>query len=1152
MANLLKNRLLWKIVGALLIGLLIFFVGPLVAIGGFRPLGNVWVCTVVALLPLIAVGVLWWLARRREAKKNAELVNALSQSSGRAEAREMESKAQEALSMLRSLKLGKGRTYLYQLPWYAIIGPSRAGKTTALLNSGLKFPTAVEGEYRAMRGQPNTPNCEWWFTDEAVLIDTAGRFVSQDEDSAADAQGWRNFMELLKKHRPLQPLNGVIVAIPAPDLSDPALLEQHLANLRARLWELGESLNQNLPVYVMITKADLIYGFREYFGRANEMEADQVLGSTAIDPAAAPQAAVASIESGLDRLIERLAAQLPDRLQLEPHLPARSMIAAFPQEIATLRKPIGKLLERIVQATRFEKPPRIRGVFFSSGTQTGNPIDRVLMVAGAPPLGSDRTVGRGRSYFLRRFFSDLMVPEAGLATDNPVAEKRQRIVYAGSLAAASLALVVALGIWLWGYLANVALIEKVEPVIAAYREREAAAGPADSPGQVGPLDVLSGARDDFAGAADFGLGLGQADRLAAGVEGIYHRDLKRRLAPLLASLAEKQMQANQGEPAALYDDLKAYLILGGQGPSDQTEHLATWVQSAWAGMGGDGGQSAAVAKHTGELVAAGLNGVPIDATRRDSARAVLRAVAPAVRVYGRLKSEALRSGEPMWTARAHAGPQPETFFDPGGALAPSVGIPALFTRNGYDKLFLPMLAKGPTLLKEEKWVVGDTGGAGLSTADLPGLKRDLEQLYFEEFLRLWRAYLDGLKPKPVANLSDNIGRLRGASDPLSPIPPLLRAIVTATDFTTSKREAAAKDALTSRMPSSVTTAAGLASAGPTGSGDARANVISQFQQLRLFVGTDPATSPLSATLATMRQVADKLAVVTATQGGGTIDQAANPTIEVKALVEQLRQGVPSMPAPMAGIVQQLSGDTLKSLGVVQQDALKGAVGQAFGAACGSTLEAKFPVNPGGTDMTVAEFTQFFAPGTGSFGRFLTGAATTIDRSTPQWRPAAGAQEVGLNQADVTSLQTADMLGRAFFSIDPTRPQLSFAIEPISITGAKQVTLRLNGQSSSIAANAGGTAMFDWPGDDAGGSIEFERDGAPPAVKTWPGVWAAFKMMRAAGLRGSELSPTATGQIDVDGAVFAFRVRTTGLNPLTGTLLTKARCLTVQPGTTAAT
>ncbi len=60
----------------------------------------------------------------------------------------------------------------------------------------------------------------------------------------------------------------------------------------------------------------------------------------------------------------------------------------------------------------------------------------------------------------------------------------------------------------------------------------------------------------------------------------------------------------------------------------------------------------------------------------ESARGVLRAQPAAVRVYGRLKSKAMESGKPMWTARDHAGPQPALFFAGDGAFAPGAGVPA--------------------------------------------------------------------------------------------------------------------------------------------------------------------------------------------------------------------------------------------------------------------------------------------------------------------------------------------------------------------------------------------------------------------------------------------------------------------------------------------
>ena len=88
---------------------------------------------------------------------------------------------------------------LYDLPWYVIIGAPGSGKTTALINSGLKFPLEQRVGKGALRGVGGTRNCDWWFTDEAIFLDTAGRYTTQDSDAASDSAGWREFLALLQE-----------------------------------------------------------------------------------------------------------------------------------------------------------------------------------------------------------------------------------------------------------------------------------------------------------------------------------------------------------------------------------------------------------------------------------------------------------------------------------------------------------------------------------------------------------------------------------------------------------------------------------------------------------------------------------------------------------------------------------------------------------------------------------------------------------------------------------------------------------------------------------------------------------------------------------------------------------------------------------------
>ena len=144
---------------------------------------------------------------------------------GRRRGKELETisgRFREALGTLKGRRFAgaSGRRWLYQLPWYVMIGPPGSGKTTALVNSGLSFPLADKFGRKAVGGVGGTRNCDWWFTDEAVLIDTAGRYTTQDSDAGRRTRppGWAS-SGCSSSNRRRQPLNGVLVAIGISELT---------------------------------------------------------------------------------------------------------------------------------------------------------------------------------------------------------------------------------------------------------------------------------------------------------------------------------------------------------------------------------------------------------------------------------------------------------------------------------------------------------------------------------------------------------------------------------------------------------------------------------------------------------------------------------------------------------------------------------------------------------------------------------------------------------------------------------------------------------------------------------------------------------------------------------------------------------------------
>ena len=124
-----------------------------------------------------------------------------------------------------------------------------------------------------------------------MLIDTAGRYTTQDTDAKAERASWLAFLDLLKTNRPRQPINGVMVAISVEDLltSTPEQIAAHADAIRNRLLELNERLKVDFPVYAVFTKTDLIAGFNEFFGELDRAAAPHGLGPHLPDRRQDPQ-----------------------------------------------------------------------------------------------------------------------------------------------------------------------------------------------------------------------------------------------------------------------------------------------------------------------------------------------------------------------------------------------------------------------------------------------------------------------------------------------------------------------------------------------------------------------------------------------------------------------------------------------------------------------------------------------------------------------------------------------------------------------------------------------------------------------------------------------------------------------------------------------
>ena len=426
---------------------------------------------VVVLIWLIVWGVRRVLAHRAAVRLEQDLDGNLADARRNAPAREraqtaaIQERLQDAIKTIKTSKLGErtGRAALYELPWYMVIGNPAAGKSTAIVQSGLRFPFA-RGTENIIQGIGGTRNCDWFFTSDGILIDTAGRYSVQEEDRAE----WLGFLALLKKNRPKAPINGILIAASIAELNEarPDATIRLAKSLRQRVQELTEALEVFAPVYVMFTKADLISGFVEFFEDQDPKEREKVWGATL--PYQPDQAgdAVEQFDRHFDELQDGLKELALAHMSLHRGKPISPAVLAFPLEFAGTKTVLRSFIATLFEENPYQYRPVFRGFYFTSAVQVGESSSRTrngVAEQFALTPKAEHTTGMVMSengFFLKELFSRVVFADRDLVRQHASRAKVQARTF--GFAGGVLALAVLLACWSWSYVGNRQLVASVQ------------------------------------------------------------------------------------------------------------------------------------------------------------------------------------------------------------------------------------------------------------------------------------------------------------------------------------------------------------------------------------------------------------------------------------------------------------------------------------------------------------------------------------------------------------------------------------------------------------------------------------------------------------------------------------------------------------------
>ncbi|MBD8204548.1 type VI secretion system membrane subunit TssM [Pseudomonas viridiflava] len=1149
-------RWLVPLLGLVALSLIIWFVGPLLEV--LVPEGRRWALIIVLFAAWIGYRVFRIIQARRQAalvmqSLAAETAPDPASVATAEELATLRQRMDEALTLLKKARLGGDqRRNLYELPWYVIIGPPGSGKTTALVNSGLHFPLAAQLGAGAIRGVGGTRNCDWWFTDQAVLLDTAGRYTTQDSHAQVDKAAWLGFLDLLKTQRSRRPIDGAFIAISLSDLllGTDAERAAHAAAIRLRIQELHTQLGVRFPIYLMLTKLDLVPGFMEFFDALSKEDRAQVWGMTfALDDGKSPQGPLQDFEREFAGLELRLNERLVERLQQERDPARRDLIYGFPQQFAALRQSLQSFLDGVFKPNAFEERALLRGVYFTSGTQEGSPIDR-LIGSMAQSMNLDRQqlarqTGTGRSYFIERLFTAVAFAEQGLMGVDPKVERRRKWIARGVLAA-TVAMVVLVGtLWLVSYNANQAYIAQVDQKVAPLGQSVQNLSPAQRD-VLAVLPLLNAVRhlaSDPPGWAQ-GSGLYQGDMLEAESGSVYRKLLIAVFAPRLVTRLEEQLQSG-GSSDFLYEGLKAYLMLA------DNEHYDADFIKAWIALDWDSSlprdlppeQRAALGKHLQALFERHPPKARLDQRLIDDLRRQLQQLPVAQRVYDRVKRQKLPDGVPDFRISEAGGRDAALVFSRKSGKPLTEPLSGLFTAKGYREGFLLSSLNQASTLAEEQWVLGRDQA---EQQDVASLAAEVRRLYFQDYVRQWDALLADIDFVPITSVAQAADVLRVISGPSSPLKKLLAAVARETDLQEEEKLLAAQgqkvdgnvDQLKQRLGSLLGQQQAAAVQAPAATQDP---VSAHFADLKSLVSKgegEPAA--IDALLSDMNALYVQVSAMVGASGDALLGEAKNQATAAAARVSLTAERQPPL---VQGLVKSVVSSTTNTMMGGVRNQLNAAWVSEVVNVYRQSLSGRYPMSPGSArDATLDDFGQFFGVGGVMDSYFRKYLQPYVDTSASTWRWQPGAaQKLGINAGVLQTFQRASAIRDAFFRSGGTQPTVRFELKPVAMDATiTQFLLDLDGQQISYDHGPSRPVAMQWPNPGSIGVVRLSI--SPPSASgrsgvTLDGPWAWFRLLEQSDLTAGNSPDRFNLRLRVDGASISYELRAnSAFNPFKSRVL----------------
>ena len=867
-------------------------------------------------------------------------------------------------------------------------------------------------------------------------------------------------------------------------------------------------------------------------------------------------------EMRMEELYQRLCEQRLSKGARERNEHRKQLILDFPNQFKSASTKLTEFVNLLFKANPYQEVPWFAGVYFTSGTQEGTPIERITNGVrdqfGAVVV-EQKQESITQSYFINRVFNDVIFKLQDLTRGN----RKKRLVgrwLKGLTVTSGLASIAAVtALLITSYTSNQLLLNQGEARVKAIVEANVNKAK-DEQKLAATLDLFEHYQslNNYEKQLPwyFIFGIYEGDETLTSVSQVLFNQLNQ----LITLPAEKQTLAQLKEFEAIwsaddadaraasrqayYDALKLHLMLSAHPEHKDDEfakqQLLSFISQHF-NIEIDAQADSPITSQLNDLVDLYLANISTDLenpgeilfwqnneTAVLNARNSLNTQPEAEPLYQQIISSFAERKKAIQLKQFMAAKNRDV-------LKSNFSIPYVYTNAGWQEYVYPEIKRISRLVFSGDWVMGTSNESGQNAVDeaqADALAKAMRSYYFKDYGNTWFAFLNSIKVPTFRDLNDasiNFARLSSTDGPLIDLMTLVNDNIVVADKPSAV--SANNDKIATILSGATDTAAKKVAKGKLAKQVAERPDFSQvstvrapeletrFADLRRFSQHDEdkqMSDYMSQYISSLSSIHSDIKAMAASN-----EDDAQAMVFVQDLLSGNSQdnALQSSWIIIESQTRALDPETKDTLDVLFKAPLQSGIASIMAKArsqlneewenqvytmYSSSIAGKYPFNLTGPDAAIADVSEFLNSETGVLWNFINSQLKPFMKvrrgvwEEKQWNGVG----IGFNQELLDGLTKANKVTRSLFLNGSDAAGFNFQMMPVPQKGIRETYLGFSEQGYRYRNEPEEWRNFSWPGRGAAEkAILYGLDNAGRRVTIeQDGPWALLKVLNQANVK----------------------------------------------------